>query len=303
MANPPVNTGQTYYWTQEHMKYYPVPPVPNFPPPNYNQPPNYNFSYNVPPPNVSNVKSPNSIYQFAPPTYHDGATNFYNVPYQNQTDPQYNNQYYDKTESTQQFVSENYTNWDRSSRDIYNNSADNEWHSNNSTTNWTMYQDMSTSSYDTIKTYNDNERLCSTQRYEPSQRIKEPEWKYDNRETLSNHTSSKQRSRSPEGRLEKVYRSRYDDRRDRYRQYNKGISNLREPTYDSDYIERKSSYKKHESYTSRSEGSYTRSRSKKRSKSRESRSTRDTTPISTKRTKGSTEKGPTERELLLEKYR
>lgn len=297
MTNPSMNTGQTYYWTQEHMKYYPVPPVPNFPPPNYNQPPNYNFSYNVPPPNVSDVKSPNSMYQFAPPTYHDGATNFYNnVPYQNQTDPQYNNQYYDKTETAQQFVNENYTNWDR--RDTYDNSADNEWRSNNSTTNWTMYQNISTSSYDMSKIYNDNERTCSAQRYELLHRIKEPEWKYDNRETLSNRTSSKQRSRSPEGRSEKVCRSRYDDRRDKYRQYNKDISNLREPTYDSGYFERRSSYKKHESYTSRSEGSYTRSRSRKRSKSRESRSTRDTTPISTKRTKG-----PTERELLLEKYR
>lgn len=298
MANPSMNTGQTYYWTQEHMKYYPVPSVPNFPPPNYNQPQNYNFSYNVPPPNTSNIKSTNSMYQFAPPTYHDGATNFYNnVPHQNETDLQYNNQYYDKTEYAQQFISENYTNWDRSSRDMYNNSADSEWYSNNSTTNWPMYQDTSTSCYDTIKTYNDNERLCSRQRYEVSQGIKEPEWKYTNRETLSNHTSSKQRSRSPEGRSEKVYRSRYNDRRDKY-QYNKGISNLRESTYDSGYFERRSSYKRNESYTSRSEGSYTRSRSRKRSKSRESRSTRDTTPISTKRTKGLTE-----RELLLEKYR
>ncbi|XP_025264792.1 ribonuclease 3 [Camponotus floridanus] len=298
MANPSMNTGQTYYWTQEHMKYYPVPPVPNFPPPNYNQPPNYNLSYNVPPPNVADVKSPNSMYQFAPPTYHDGATNFYNnVPYQNQTDPQYSSQYYDKTETAQQFVSENYTNWDR--RDMYDNNTDNEWRSNNSTINWTLHQNIPNSSiYDLSKIYNDSERICSAQRYELLQRNKEPEWKYDDRETLSNRTSSKQRSRSPEGRLEKVYRSRYDDRRDRYRQYNKDISNLREPTYDSGYFERRSSYKKHESYTSRSEGSYTRSRSRKRSKSRESRSTRDTTPISSKRTKG-----PTERELLLEKYR
>lgn len=301
MANPSMNTGQTYYWNQEHMKYYPVPPVPNFPPPNYNQSPNYNFSYNVPPPNVSNVKSTNSMYQL-PPMYHDGATNFHNnVPYQNQTDPQYNNQYYDKTESAQQYVSENYANWDRNSRDMYNNSAGNEWHSNDSTTNWianASYQNTSTSGYDTSKTYNDNERLCSTQKYEPSQRIKEPEWKYNNRETLPNRSISKHRFRSPESRSEKVYRSRYDDHRDRYRQHSKGMSNLRESTYDSGYFERRSSYKRHESYTSRSEGSYTRNRSRKRSKSRESRSTRDTTPINAKRTKG-----PTERELLLEKYR
>ncbi|XP_029678155.1 LOW QUALITY PROTEIN: ribonuclease 3-like [Formica exsecta] len=302
MANPSMNTGQTYYWSQEHMKYYPVPPVPNFPPPNYNQPPNYNFSYNVPPPNVSNVKSTNSMYQLVPPTYHDGATNFQNnVPYQNQTDPQYNNQYYDKTESAQQYASENYANWDRNSRDMYNNSADNEWHSNNSTSNWTTntsYQNTSSSCYDTSKTYNDNERLCSTQKYESSQRIKEPEWKYNNRETLPNRSNSRQRSRSPEGRSEKIYRSRYDDHRDRYRQHSKGMSNLRESTNDSVYFERRSSYKRHESYTSRSEGSYTRNRTRKRSKSRESRSSRDKTPINAKRTKG-----PTERELLLEKYR
>ncbi|XP_070158959.1 ribonuclease 3 isoform X2 [Polyergus mexicanus] len=304
MANPSMNTGQTYYWSQEHMKYYPVSPVPNFPPPNYNQPPNYNFSYNVPPSNVSNVKSTNSMYQIVPPMHHDGATNFQNnVPYQNQTDPQYNNQYYDKTESAQQYASENYANWDRNSidRDIYNSSAGNEWHSNNSTTNWTTntsYQNTSISCYDTSKTYNDNERLCSTQKYEPSQRIKEPEWKYNNRETLPNHSNSRQRSRSPEGRSEKIYRSRYDDHRDRYRQHSKGMSNLRKSTYDSGHFERRSSYKRHESYTSRSEGSYTRNRSRKRSKSRESRLTRDITPINAKRTKG-----PTERELLLEKYR
>ncbi|KMQ94989.1 ribonuclease 3-like protein [Lasius niger] len=305
MANPPMNAGQTYYWSQEHMKYqYPVPPVPNFPPPNYNQPSNYNFSYNIPPPNVSNVKSTNSMYQqFVPPTYHDGAASFHNnVPYQNQMDPQCSNQYYDRTEqSAQQSVNENYANWDRSSRDTYNNSAGNEWHSNNSTTNWATYSNTSTSWYNTSNTYNDNERLCSTQRYEPSQRIKESEWKYDNRETLPNRTVSKQRSRSPEGRSEKAYRShtRYDDHRDKYRQHNKGVSNLRESSYDSGYLDRRSSYKRHESYTSRSEGSYTRSRSRKRSKSRESRSTRDPTPIgNVKRTKG-----PTERELLLEKYR
>ncbi|XP_072753153.1 ribonuclease 3 [Anoplolepis gracilipes] len=301
MANPPMNTGQAYYWNQEHMKYYPVPPVPNFPPPNYNQPPNYNFSYNVPPPNVSNVKSTNSMYQLAPSTY-DGATNYHNnISYQNQTDPQYNNQYHDKTESAQQFVSENYTNWDRSSRDVYNNSASNEWYSNNftnnSTTNWTTYQSTSTSCYDTSKTYDDNERVCSTERYESSQRIKEPEWKYDNRDTLPNRAISKQRSRSPESRSEKVYRSRYDDHRDKYRQHNKKISSVRE-SYDSGYFEKKSSYKRHESYTSRSEESYTRSRSRKRSKSQESRSTRDTTPNNAKRTKSLTE-----RELLLEKYR
>lgn len=237
--------------------------------------------------------------QFVPPTYPDGATNIHsNIPYQNQTDPQYNNQYYDKTEtSAQQFVSENYANWDRSYRDVYNNSAGNEWHSNNSITNWTTYQNVSTSSYDTSKTYNDNERQCSTQRYEPSQRIIEPEWKYDNRETLPNRTVSKQRSRSPEDRSEKVYRSRYDDHRDRYR-HNKEMSNLRESTYDSRFSEKRSSYKRHESYTSRSEGSYTRSRSRKRSRSRESRSTRDAMPINAKRPKG-----PTERQLLLEKYR
>lgn len=287
----------------KYQQYPSVPPVPNFPPPNYNQPPNYNFSYNVPPPNVSNVKSSNSMYQqFAAPTYQDGATNFHNnVPYQNQMDPQCSNQYYDKTEqSSQQSFNENYANWDRSSRDMYNNSASNEWHSNNSTTSWT-YSNTSTSWYDTNKTYNDNDRQCSTQKYESSQRIKESEWKYENRESLPNRPVNKQRSRSPEGRSEKVYRShtRYDDHRDRYRQHNKGISNTRESSYDSGYLERRSSYKRHESHSSRSEGSYVRNRSRKRSKSRESRSTRDTTPISNAKRA----KGPTERELLLEKYR
>ncbi|XP_029166737.1 ribonuclease 3 isoform X2 [Nylanderia fulva] len=306
MANPSMNSGQTYYWAQEQMKYQqypPVPPVPNFSPPNYNQP--VNFSYNVPPPNVSNVKSTNSMYQqSAPPTYHDGTASFHNnIPYQNQMDLQCSNQYYDRTEQpaqqpAQQPFNENYANWDRSSRDMYNNSTSNEWHSNNSTTKWPTYSNASTSWYDTSKTYNDNERLNSTQRYESSQRLKESEWKY-NRETVPTRTVSKQRSRSPEGRSEKVYRShtRYDGHRDRYR--NKGISSSRESSYESGYSERRSSYKRHESYSSRSEGSYVKSRSRKRSKSRESRTTRDITPVSNAKRS----KGPTERELLLEKYR
>lgn len=330
-----INTEQSYCWntevTQQDSKYYPIPQVSNFP--DYTQPPNYNTSYsynvphsnvsnippsnvsniplnmsNIPPPTVSNIHPPNisnispninptnSMY-FASTTYHNEATNFSsNISYQNQMDPQCNDQYYSRTDSVhKQYMNENYTNWNVKSDNAYNDNTGNEWHSNNSSASWT-YQNTPTSWYDAnVTTYN-KERLCPTQMYETPQRIEGLKWKYDNRE-VPKQTVSRQRSRSPQSKQEKLYRSQYEDHRDRYR-HNREMSNSRDSIYDK-HFERSPS-KKHGSYVSRSEGSHVNNKSsRKRSKSREPHSTRDTTPTNnSKRTKG-----PTEREILLEKYR
>lgn len=337
MTDPSLmNTEQTYCWNtevaQQDGKYYPIPQVSNFS--DYTQPPNYNssYSYNVPPSNVSNIPPPNvssmplnisnvpspnvsnvpppnisnvpsdvnptnSMYHFASSPYHNEATNFPpNIPYQNRMDSQCSDQYYSRTESAhKQYTSENYTNWNVKSDNIYNDNTGNEWQSNNSSMSWTTYQSTSISWYDpNVTTYN-KERSCPTQMYENSQRVEEPKWKYDNRE-ISKH-AIRQRSRSPHGKQEKVYRSQYEDHKDRYRQHNREISTSRDSMYDNRHFERSSS-KKHGSYTSRSEGSVN-NKNRKRSKSREPHSTRDTTPTNnSKRIKG-----PTEREILLEKYR
>lgn len=311
-----MNTEQTYCWNtevaQQDAKYYPNPQVLNFP--DYSQPPNYNssYSYNVPPPNVTNipplnvssvpppnippdVNPPgNSMYNFAPTTYNEATSFSTNVPYQNQMDSQCD-QYYGRMDPVhKQYTSENYANWNVKSDNVYNN-AGNEWYSNNSSTSWPTYQNTSATWYDASTTTYDKEKSLPTQVYETPQRMEEFKWKHDNRE-MSKYPSSRQRSRSPY-KQEKMYRSQYEDPRDRYRQYNREVSNSRDSTYNK-HFERSSS-KKHGS-SSRSEESYISNRSKKRSKSREPHSSRDTTPTnnSSKRTKG-----PTEREILLEKYR
>lgn len=314
MTDPSLmNTEQTYWGAeaaQQDAKYYPIPQMSNFP--DYSaQPPNYNasYSYNAPPHNVSNAppnvppNSTNSMYHFAPPAYHNEA-NFPSVSYQNpqcgqnQMDPQCGqtqmDQYYGKMDySHKQYTGENYANWSNiKSENAYDNSS-NEWYSNNSCTSWTT-QASSASWYDT--TY-DKKSSQPTQMYGASQKTEEHKWRYDNRD-ISKSAVNRQRSKSPHGKQEKTYRSQYEDHRDRYRQHSREISNSRDPTYDNRHFERSSS-KKYGSYTSRSEESYVSNRSRKRSKSRELQSTRDATPISSnKRTKG-----PTEREILLEKYR
>lgn len=283
--------------------------VSNIPPPNVSSIPPLNIS-NIPPPNVSNIPLPNvsnippdvnstnSLYHFQSTTYHNEATNFpNNIPYQNQMDPQCSDQYYGRMNSAhKQYMSENYAHWNMKSKNAYNDSAGNEWHSNRSSASWTTYQNTSAPWYDTSVTTYDKERLCPTQMYEESQGTKELNWKYDNRKTLPKHTVRKQGS-SSHSKPEKVYRSQFEDHRDRYRQHSRETSSSRDSTYDSRHFERSSS-KKHGSSTSHSEGSYV-SNGRKRSKSRESHSIRETTPTNnSKRTKG-----PTEREILLEKYR
>lgn len=348
MADPSMNTEQTYCWNtevaQQDAKYYPISQMSNFP--NYTQPPNYNSSYsynispnvsnippsnisNIPPPNVSsipplnisNIPSPNvsniplpnvsnippdvnstnSMYHFASSTYHNEVTNFSNnIPYQNQMDAQCSDQYYGRMNSVHKpYMSENYAQWNMKSKNIYNDSTDNEWHSNRPSSSWTTYQNTSDPWYETSVTTYDKERSCSTQMYEASQGMEErgDKWKYDDREMLSKHAVRRQGSKSSHSKSEKVYKSQFEDHRDRYRSHSRETSSSRNSTYDSRHYERSS--KKHGSFTSYSEGSHVSSRSRKRSKSRESHSTKEATPTNnSKRTKG-----PTEREILLEKYR
>jgi len=311
-----INAGQEYYWNvQQNVEYYPVPSVPNFPPPNYNQSSNYNslYSYNVPPPDVPNVKPTNSMYYSETPVYHGETANVQNnIPCQNQVDSQNSYQYYSRTDLAQQSlntdltqqsvsmdlaqqsVSKNYNSWN-SIVEYYNN-TNNEWQSN-SFTNWELYQNEPISKYETSKTYSD--KLCSTKSYESLQGAKGSESRY-NKE--SSHTSSRKRSRSPDSRSGKRSSSRYRDHRydsnENRRHYKyRERSRSKEYLYDSRDSERRS-YKRHKSYKYHSEKSYASSRSRKRSRSQESRSIRDITPINNAK-----QKGPTERELLLEKYR
>jgi len=313
-----INTGQEYYWNvQQNVEYYSVPPVPNFPPSNYNQSSNYNslYSYNVPPPDVSNVKPTNSVYYSETPVYHGEIANVQNnVSCQNQIDSQNSYQYYGRTDLaqqsvntdltqqsvsmdlTQQSVNKKYNNWN-SIVEYYNN-ASNEWQSNSSFTNWETYQNAPVSRYETNKTY-DNNKLCLTKSYESLQGTKGSESRYSKEFC---HTNSRKRSRSPESRLEKRSRSRYKDHRydsneDRRHCKYRERSHSKEYSYDSRDSERRS-YKKHRSYKYYSEKSYASNKNRKRSRSQESRSIRDITPINNAK-----QKGPTERELLLEKYR
>ncbi|KAG5314890.1 RNC Ribonuclease, partial [Pseudoatta argentina] len=313
MTDPSMmNSDQTYCWNteifQQNTQYYPTPQISNFS--DYSQPPNYNssYSYSVPPPNISldvsnipsstisnnippDVNLTNSMY-YAPNTYQNEINFSNNIPYQNQMNSQCSNQYYGRIDSAQEYMNENYANWNTKSENVYNDNTGNEWYSNNSSTSWTTY--ASTSWYDTSTTkYNDNERLHLTQTYEASQKMEE--WRYNNRE-ISKHTVSKQKSKSPHSTHEKVYKSQYEDYRDRYRYHNREISNLRDSSHDSKHFEKS---KQHGSHTSCSEESYISNRSRKRSKSRESHLTKDT--ISTNNSKRT--KSLTEREILLEKYR
>ncbi|RLU22040.1 hypothetical protein DMN91_006419 [Ooceraea biroi] len=316
MTDPsPINAGQSYYWNNDaapqNMEYYPMPPEPSFPPPNYNQPPSYAPScpYDVPPPHISDAKPADSVYHFASSTYQDSpASSHSDTSYQNERYflPKPNifpqgNQYYDGMDFTQSASKPYNANWNRNSREEYHNNV-NEWQTNNASTSWTSYQTTSNSWYDANATYSNERPYSPMQRYESSQKPKETEWKCNNRESLADHTEivqrvSRQRSRSP-SRSGESYKSRYDDHRDRYRQHSRERSSLKEYMHNSGHHDRRSLNKKHGSYTSRSQESYVSNR-RKRSRSQDSRLTRDTTtpPSSTKR------KSPTERELLLEKYR
>lgn len=315
MANPSyTNTNQTYYWNsepvQQNTEYYQAPS--SFSQSNYNQSTSYNSScsYNVPPPNISNFNMTNSVsHHPAPsPMCHSGSVNTnHNVPYQSQMDIQCN-QYYNGTDFVQPANGNYNTSWNTNFRGTYCNNVNSEWQSNNST-NWTAYQDTSVSWYNTNRTC-ENEKMRSTQKYEPSQRTKELGWKYNSNEITPGCTTNRNRSRSPESRsrspenrsrMERAYRSRYEAHRDRCRQYSKDRANVKEYRHESGDSERRSWYKRQENSVSGSERekSYVSNKNKKRSRSQESsHSTRDSTPNAPAK-----RKYPTERELLLEKYR
>ncbi|XP_011879288.1 PREDICTED: ribonuclease 3 [Vollenhovia emeryi] len=319
-----MNTGQTYCWNaeanQQNAEYYSIPQVSDFPdytqPPNYNPPYAYDSSYSVPPPAVPSIPHPdvsnvrphvnptNTMHHFTSSAYHEASFSP-NIAYQHQTDPLYNSRYCGGADSTpHEYMREEYGNWNATSNNAYNDNAGSEWHSNNSSTSWTTYENTYAAWYDPSATSYDRERLCPTQDvYKTSQKVDENlKWKYENslddRKVLSKYTATRQGSRDPYGKQEKVYRSQYEKPRDRHRQHDREMSSSRDSVHDSRHLE-KSSPKKHGSYTSRAEGSGSSSSSsgnRKRSKSQEPHSTRDST--STKRTKG-----PTEREILLAKYR
>ncbi|XP_032666189.1 ribonuclease 3 [Odontomachus brunneus] len=311
MADPSAYSGQEYYWnseaTHQNMEYF---PVPNYPPPNYNQPANYNSSYfyNAPP-NVSGFDPMNSMYRTVPPpAYRYDSGDVHNISYQNQVHQQCD-PYHNNTHFSQQPVNRNYNvNWNTNDTSTYNeNQACNDWPTNNPVTNWSTYQNTSRSWYDANKMC-DNEQLYDTKRYYKSESpIKKSEWKYEVKEPLPSYTNNRNRSRSPSssGRSEKSYRSRYDDHRDKYYKYDKERSSLRESKYKIKDFDRRSSYKihdrgkSHETTSSHSKVSYSSSKYRKRSRSQESHVKRDATQSDNP----SKRKCPTERELILEKYR
>ena len=80
MANPPPSVGQSYFWgsgvsQQQNMGYYSV-PSPNFPPPNFRQPPP---SYNMPVSTLSENKTGNytSPYHSMGTCYQNEVSNAY----------------------------------------------------------------------------------------------------------------------------------------------------------------------------------------------------------------------------------
>lgn len=337
MTDPSVtNTNQSYYWNsepaQQNMEYYPV--SSSFPQPNYDQSTCYDpscsdpscsnpscsdpscsnpsCSYTIPPPNVSNIDMTSSVYYpVSSPMYNNDSVNTdYDTPYQSQVDTQCN-EYYNGTEPasfTQPANGDYNTSWNTNFTDTYYNNVNSEWDYNNPSANWTTYPDTSASWYNTDRTC-ENEEMCSMQRYEPSQGTEELGWMYDNKEISSNYTSNGNRSRSPESRsrspenrsrMERTYRSQYEVDRDRSHPYNKDGMNIQEYRHDSGDTERRSWYEWQENYIPGLEKSYVSNNSRKRSRSQESHSTRDATPNSNAFAK---RKYPTERELLLEKYR
>ncbi|XP_014602810.1 PREDICTED: ribonuclease 3 [Polistes canadensis] len=316
MANLPPNTGQQYFWNSgvtqmQNAGYYSIPPStfpppnfsqppPNFPPTNFNQPPP---SYNMPvPAAIPEDKSANQFMSFhtVPPTYQDntGAT-YTDDSYSNQTTMQCNKTYYQSSSFSQSesFTTENFnSNWN--SRNVYPDNFNNEWNSNSSSSWSTMQNNPTTSWSEVNRLQKDNQMIL-----ESSQKNKPSEWRYNNMESSRSHTSSRKRSKSPENRSRSSRsprRSRYDDQRDKYK-YKRDRSSSRDYSHDNGDSKRRCSYKRYGSHVSSSERSYASSRSRRRSRSPEYRSSKTISPNSSSSMLKS--KCPTERELLLEKYR
>nr|XP_031849478.1 ribonuclease 3 [Nomia melanderi] len=302
MANPPTNVGQSYFWNSgvsqsQNMGYYSVPP-PNFPPPNFRQPPP---SYNMPVSTLPENKPTNFISSYQSMTcYRNEVPNSYSdTSYQNQTQPQCNNQNYGLPGYSQPAAGNFNSNWEE--RSTYHNSTSSEWSSNSYTCEWNKLQDNKSSWYETNKVQEDN-RKSVYDKSNDSVKSKRSEWKFRDKESSSCHISSRKRSRSPENRSRSnrsPYKSRYDSQRDRYSKYHSNRSSSKERSHNEDSSDRRSSYKRNFTYVSRSQRSYTSHRSRKRSRSLESYSSRASSPNNST----SSKRDPTERELLLEKYR
>nr|KAF7412907.1 hypothetical protein H0235_012758 [Vespula pensylvanica] len=315
MANLSSNTGQQYFWNSgitqmQNVGYYSMPPS-NFSPPNFNQPPpsfpptNFNQpppSYNMPVTAMPEDKPTNQFMSFhsASSTYQDNTTATYtDDSYSNQATTQCNkNNYYPSSFSqSENFSTENFnSNWN--SRNIYPDNFNNEWNTNSSS-NWSTIQNNATTSWSEV----DRSQKESQMVLESSQKNKISEWRYNNIESSRNHTSSRKRSKTPENRSRSSRsprRSRYEDQRDKYK-YKRDRSSSRDHSHDNGDSKRRCSYKRYGSRVSSSERSYVSSRNRRRSRSLEYRSSKTVSPNSSSSMLKS--KCPTERELLLEKYR
>lgn len=299
---PPPDGNQSYFWGSgvsqpQNMGYYSVPP-PSFPPPNFRQPPP---SYNLPVSTLTENKATN----FAP-SYHS-MTNCYqsevpnsypNVSYQNQTETQCNNQNFGLSDYSQPVTGNFNTNWD--DRNVYQNNGSTEWNSNNYTSDWNKYQNDRNSWYELNKVQEDDRKsVCD--KYNESSNSRGSEWRYRGKESSNSRTMNRKRSRSPESRSRtsrSPHRSRYDSQRDRSK-YHRNSSSSRERSHNEENVDRRSSYRRNNSYVSRSQKSYISHRSRKKSRSQESYSSRASSPNNS----SSSKRDPTERELLLEKYR
>ncbi|XP_076232216.1 ribonuclease 3 drosha [Calliopsis andreniformis] len=302
MDNTPPNIGQPYFWSSgvsqpQNVGYYNVPP-PNYPPPNFRQPPpSYNMS-------VSNLPE-NKASNFVPP-YHSMQTCYQNdipssysdVSCQNQTEMQCSNQNFGLTGYSQP-VTENFNaNWD--GRNIYQTDVSTEWNSSSYSTDWDK-SNSKDSWYESNKAQED-EKKSVCEKYNDASKSRRSEWRYKDKESSSSHTVSRKRSRSPESRSRSnrsPHRSRYDSHRDRYSKHHRNRSSSRERSHTESSSGRRSSHRRTNSYGSHSQRSYTGYRSRKRSRSQESYSSRATSPSNS----SSNKRDPTERELLLEKYR
>ncbi|PBC30634.1 Ribonuclease [Apis cerana cerana] len=305
MANPPPSVGQSYFWgsgvsQQQNMGYYSVPP-PNFPPPNFRQPPP---SYNMPVSTLSENKTGNytSPYHSMGTCYQNEVSNAYHdVSYQTQTELQCNNQNYNLSNYSQSISGNFNTNWDE--RNIYHNNDNTQWKSNNYSSDWNKSQNIKESWYETNKIEDDRKSMYA--KFNTSPKNRRFEWRYREKEVSNSYSINKRRSRSPENRSRESrssrspYRSKHDYQRDKYSKYVKNRSISRERLHYEEDSDRRSSYRRNNSYVSHSQRSYTSYRSRKRSRSQESYSSRTISPNNNP----VINKDRTERELLLEKYR
>ncbi|XP_076653861.1 ribonuclease 3 drosha [Halictus rubicundus] len=301
MASPPPNVDQPNSWNSgvaqpQNMGYYSVPP-PNFPPPNYRQPPP---SYKIPVSTMPDNKPANLIpsYQSIAPSYRNDAPNTYSdASYQNQTQPQSNNQNYGALGYTQPATGNFNSNWDDTS--TYHNNTTSNWTSNSYSYDWNKSQDTKNSWYKTRKAEEET-KMSVYDESNDSTKSRRSNWKYRDKESSSSYLSSRKRSRSSSSRSRSSrspYKSRY--KRDRNSKYRRDRSYSRERWHTDDSSDRRSSYRRRSTYKSRSQKSYSSHRNRKRSRSQESYSSRPSSP----KNNLSGKRDLTERELLLEKYR